>query len=120
MTVAVRDRLLVMTTLPDPQVAGSIARALVEQRLAACVSIQSPCVSVYRWKGAVEQAEEIPLLIKTTVDRYPALEAALRAMHPYDLPEIVALSVTGGLPEYLDWISSQTMEEDGNAMGDND
>ena len=68
--------LLVMTTLPDAQAARVLARALVEARLAACVSIQSGCVSVYRWEGALEQAHEVPMLIKTTPDRYPALERA--------------------------------------------
>jgi periplasmic divalent cation tolerance protein len=118
MTMADHDRLLVMTTLPDLQAAGAIARTLVEQRLAACVSIQSPCRSVYRWNGGIEQAEEIPLLIKTTARRYPALEAALRAMHPYDLPEIVAIGVADGLPAYLQWIDAGTMEDDGDTIAD--
>ncbi|MCE2949291.1 MAG: divalent-cation tolerance protein CutA [bacterium] len=111
--MAARDILLVMTTLPDAAVAATIARALVERRLAACASVQSGCRSVYRWQGAVEQATEVPLLVKTTAARYPALEAALREMHPYELPEIVALSVADGLPAYLEWIISGTIDEDG-------
>lgn len=104
--------LLVMTTLPDA-VAGAIARALVERRLAACVSIQSPCLSVYRWQGVVEEAQEVPLLMKTTAAQYPALEAALREMHPYDLPEIVAIDISHGAADYLQWIVAGTMGEDG-------
>lgn len=119
-TTAESGSLLVMTTLPDLQVARTIACALVEQRLAACVSIQSPCRSVYRWNGGIEQAEEIPLLIKTTVRRYPALEAALKAMHPYDLPEIVAVGVADGLPAFLEWINAETMTENECTFGDDD
>lgn len=104
--------LLVMTTLPDQAVAGTIARALVERRLAACVSIQPPCVSVYRWQGTVEQAQEVALLIKTTRERYPALESALRGLHPYEVPEIIALDVTRGWPGYLQWVVSETIGGD--------
>ncbi len=104
--------MLVMTTLPDPAAADTIAQTLVARRLAACVSIQSSCRSVYRWNGTIEQAQEVPLLIKTTAARYPALEAALRELHPYDLPEIVAVDVHSGLPEYLRWIVSETIDED--------
>ncbi|MBY0439500.1 MAG: divalent-cation tolerance protein CutA [Burkholderiales bacterium] len=110
--MAGRSVLLVMTTLPDAAVAATIARALVERRLAACVSVQPPCLSVYRWRGAVEQAQEVPLLIKTTADRYPALEATLRDMHPYEVPEIVALDTAQGLPAYIDWVFSETIDED--------
>ena len=80
----------------------------VEKHLAACVNILSPCRSVYRWQGKTEDAEEFPMLIKTTRARYPALEAAIRAGHPYELPEIIAVSLTGGLPAYLGWVDSET------------
>ena len=100
--------LLVLTNLPDLVGAETLAQALIEARLAACVNILAPCRSVYRWQDAVEHAEEVPLLIKTTEDRYPALEAAIRARHPYELPEIVALSISRGLPEYLAWVDAQT------------
>jgi periplasmic divalent cation tolerance protein len=63
---------------------------------------------VYRWKGAVEDAEEFPVLIKTTRERYPQLEAAIRKNHPYELPEIIALQLAAGLPAYLDWVASET------------
>jgi periplasmic divalent cation tolerance protein len=100
--------LLVFTHLPDRAVAERIAGLLVEQKLAACVSVLSPCRSVYRWKGALQRDEEHPLLIKTTAERYPALEQALRAAHPYELPEIIAVSVERGLPAYLEWVAAET------------
>ena len=100
--------LLVLTNLPDRAAAERIADLLVEQRLAACVNVLAPCRSVYRWKGAVQRDEEHPMLIKTTSERYRALEEALRAAHPYELPEIVALPVERGLPAYLDWVAAET------------
>jgi periplasmic divalent cation tolerance protein len=100
--------LLVFTNLPDRAAAERIAGLLVEQRLAACVNLLAPCRSVYRWKGAVQHDEEHPMLIKTTQERYAALERALRAAHPYELPEIIALPVERGLPAYLDWVSAET------------
>ena len=100
--------LLVLTNLPERAAAERIADLLVERRLAACVNILAPCRSVYRWKGEVQHDEEHPVLIKTTADRYPALEQALRAAHPYELPEIVAVPVERGLPGYLDWVAAQT------------
>ena len=106
------ETLLVITNLPDADSAGRISRLLIEQRLAACVNILAPCTSVYRWNDAVETATEIPLLIKTTLARYPALQAALTAAHPYELPEIVAVPVTQGLPGYLDWIVAETAGDD--------
>ena len=100
--------LLVFTNLPDRAAAERIADLLVEQRLAACVNLLAPCRSVYRWKGAVQHDEGHPMLIKTTQERYAALEQALRAAHPYELPEIIALPVERGLPAYLDWVSAET------------
>jgi len=100
--------LLVMTTAPDTEAARKIARALVERRLAACVNILAPCQSVYFWQGAVEDSNEVPMLIKTTAARYGALEAAITAIHPYEVPEIVALPLSHGLPEYLNWVIAET------------
>jgi len=100
--------LLVLTNLPDAAHAQTLAAALVEARLAACVNILSPCTSVYRWQGAVETTTEVPLLIKTTPARYAELEAAIRAHHPYELPEIVSVPVTQGLPAYIDWVAAET------------
>ncbi|MDO8959463.1 MAG: divalent-cation tolerance protein CutA [Rhodocyclaceae bacterium] len=105
------ETLLVITTLPDAAHADTLAAALVEARLAACVNILAPCRSVYRWQGRIEDATEVPLLIKTTAERYPALEAAIRARHPYELPEIIAVPVERGLPEYLAWLSLETRSE---------
>ena len=100
--------LLVRTNLPDAASAGRLAESLVGQRLAACVNVLAPCRSVYRWKGALQREEEVPLLIKTTASRYAALEAAIRAGHPYELPEIVAVPVEHGLAAYLDWVEAET------------
>lgn len=100
--------LLVLTNLPDRAAAERLAGALVEQRVAACVNILAPCKSVYRWKGAVQHDDEHPLLVKTTSERYPALEAAIRAAHPYELPEIIAVPVEHGLPAYLAWVDAET------------
>ena len=104
--------LLVLTNLPDAASADALAAALIEARLAACVNILAPCRSVYRWNGAVEQASEVPMLIKTTDDRYAALEAAIRTQHPYELPEIIALPITRGLPDYLAWVDTETRPEE--------
>ncbi len=100
--------LIVFTHLPDAAGAQALARLLVEQRLAACVNILTPCHSVYRWQDKMESAIEVPMLIKTTAERYNALEAAIRAHHPYELPEIVAVPVECGLPDYLAWVAAQT------------
>ena len=100
--------LLVVTNLPDRASAEKLADALVEGRVAACVNILAPCRSVYRWKGALQRDEEHPVLAKSTADRYPALEALIRANHPYELPEIVAVPVERGLPAYLDWVAAET------------
>lgn len=100
--------LLVITTLPDTTQAESLARTLVDARVAACVSVQPPCTSVYRWQGAVETATETMLFIKTTSSRYAALEALVREHHPYDVPELIALPVERGLPAYLDWLVQET------------
>lgn len=100
--------LIVMTTLPDQASAERTARLLVETGAAACVSRLSPCTSIYRWQGTLETANEFPLLIKTTRAAYPRLEQRLRECHPYELPEILAIPVTTGLPDYLQWIVRET------------
>lgn len=100
--------LIVMTNLPNAQAAEAIASTLVEARLAACVSLLPAVQSVYRWQGKVERATEVTLLIKTTQRHYAALEAAIRAAHPYELPEVIALPVTTGLPSYLQWVITET------------
>ena len=104
--------LLVLTNLPDQDSAEALARELVKARLAACVNVLAPCQSFYRWQGALETASEVPLLIKTRSDCYAALEAAIRARHPYELPEIIALPVSAGLPDYLAWLAAETRHPD--------
>ena len=100
--------ILVLTSLPDIEAARRIARDLVEARLAACVQIGAPVESLYHWQGRVETATEIPLAIKTRSDAFPALSQAIRERHPYELPEIVAVDLTDGLPDYLRWIDAET------------
>jgi periplasmic divalent cation tolerance protein len=100
--------LLVFTNLPDRAAAERLADSLVEKNLAACVNILAPCRSVYRWQNDLQHDEEHPMLIKTTAERYAALEETIRAVHPYELPEIVAVPVERGLPAYLDWVAAET------------
>ena len=100
--------LLVLTNLPDRATAEGLADALIAGQLAACVNILAPCRSVYRWKGSVQHDEEHPMLIKTTEERYAELEQAIRARHPYELPEIVAVRIERGLAAYLDWLAAET------------
>ena len=95
---------LVLTTVPDDFDAETMARELVEERFAACVSILPAQTSVYRWKGAVETAKERQLLIKTTSKWTGGLWKAIRDRHPYEVPEILELRPTGGDPSYLDWV----------------
>lgn len=102
------ETILVFSNLPDQASAAKLAAVLIEQRLAACVNVQAPCTSVYRWQGKVETATEVPIFIKTTRERYPALEAAIRAHHPYELPEIIAVPLVAGLPAYLEWVHTET------------
>lgn len=102
------NALLVITNLPERAAAEKLADALIGKRLAACVNILAPCRSVYRWQGAVQHDEEHPVLIKTTREAYAALEAQIRSLHPYELPEIVAVPIERGLPAYLEWVATET------------
>ena len=101
--------LLVVTNCPDEACANAIALALVAEKLAACVNVLPPVRSIYRWQGAVESASEIPLFIKSTAANYPAVESRLRELHPYDVPEIIALPIVQGLPAYLNWVAEETL-----------
>jgi len=103
------ETILVISNLPDQASAQKLAAILIEQRLAACVNVQSPCTSVYRWQGNVETATEVPVFIKTTREHYPALEQAIKANHPYELPEIIAVPLVAGLPAYLEWVRTETI-----------
>ena len=104
--------LLVLTNLPDRSIAEALAQDLVAQRLAACVNILAGCRSVYRWQETIEASDEVPLLIKTTSERYPALEAAILAHHPYELPEVIAWPIAHGLPGYLAWVADEVSQGD--------
>jgi periplasmic divalent cation tolerance protein len=99
--------LLCLTTCPDFDTAQRIADALVEERLAACVNFLPGVHSTYRWKGKVEHAGEVLLLIKTTRVRLPAVQERIVALHPYELPEVLSVEA-GGLPAYLQWIAQET------------
>ena len=103
---------LVLSTCPDARTADTLATALVDERLAACVNVLPGIRSVYRWQGAVERGEEVLLLIKTTADRQDALVERLKALHPYELPEALAVEAVGGLAAYLHWVAEQTRDDD--------
>ncbi|HET7065704.1 MAG TPA: divalent-cation tolerance protein CutA [Rudaea sp.] len=100
--------ILVLCTCPDESVAERIAAALVEERLAACVNRLPAVASTYRWKGEVHRDSECLLLIKTTNERFDALRERIVALHPYELPEVIAVDVARGLPPYLAWIATET------------
>jgi periplasmic divalent cation tolerance protein len=102
------DLVIVLTTMPDDGRADELARTLVDERLAACVNVHGPMMSTYRWKESVERDAERQLVIKTTRDRIAALEARLRLLHPYELPEFVVIGVEGGSDKYLRWIHDET------------
>ncbi len=99
---------IILTNLPDRASALKLAGELVERRLAACVNVLAEGTSVYRWKGEIESATEVPVQIKTRAERYAEVEAAIRSLHPYELPEIVAVPVVRGLDEYLEWVAAET------------
>ena len=103
---------LCFCTCPDAEVAHRIADTLVEERLAACVSVLPGLRSVYRWQGAIERADEVLLLIKTTGERVEPLTARVASLHPYELPELVSVEVAGGLAAYLQWVEEQTRTGD--------
>lgn len=100
--------MLVYSTTPDIEIAEKIAQELVGKKLAACVSMMPGVQSVYRWQETVEKAAEVCLMIKTTQARFSALSEALTALHPYDVPELIAVSVAEGLPAYLQWVKAES------------
>ena len=102
--------LLIMCTCPDQDTAQNIADMLVDRALAACVNILPGLTSVYQWQGKRENAQEHLLLIKTTDEAYQALEQAITELHPYELPEVIAVPITQGLGGYLQWIEQQTVK----------
>ena len=102
------EPLLVLTTMPDETSAKILARTLVSEKLAACINLLPQMTSIYEWKGVSEEGTEHLLLIKSTARAYPGLEAAIREIHPYELPEIIATPISHGLPDYLNWIVERT------------
>lgn len=108
MSESTADTLIVLTNLPDHASAMKLARMLIEKRLAACVNVLGDASAVYRWQGQVETQQEVPILIKTRSALYGEVEAAILEGHPYELPEIVAVPIGRGLPEYLEWVVAET------------
>ena len=101
------DILLVLTNLPDRAAALTLANALIETKAAACVNVLAACTSVYHWQGKVEPAAELPLLLQTPPAASPALDAPIRRLPPYELPEIIAVPLAQGLPGYLQWVATE-------------
>lgn len=112
--------LVAVGNAPDASTAERIAQALVAERLAACVNLLAPCRSVYRWEGAVESAEEVPLLIKTTALRWAALQARYAQLHPYQVPELLAWPPARALPAYAAWVRSSVTAGPGDAASPTD
>lgn len=98
---------VVLSTFPDADTAGRIARTLVDERLAACVNVLPAIRSIYRWQGAISDDAEVLAIIKTTAERYPALAARITELHPYQVPEIIALPLAAGHPPYLAWLAGE-------------
>jgi periplasmic divalent cation tolerance protein len=97
-----------LTTAPSLEAAKRLVRALVERRVVACGTVVPGAVSIYRWQGAVAEEEEVVVLLKTTAERWPELAATLPGLHPYEVPELLALPVEDGLPAYLEWVRTET------------
>ena len=102
--------ILVFSTSPDEEVGRAMAKTLVRKRLAACVSVVPGVTSIYRWEGQVREDQECLLIIKSTGDQIEGLTGQIEQLHPYELPEVLAVPVTGGLPAYLDWISNSVLD----------
>lgn len=111
------EHLVLLATAPDGPAAETLARTLVTEGLAACVNRVPGVVSTYRWQGAVEESTEVLLVIKSTTAAYPALERRIRELHPYEVPEIVALPIVRGSQPYLAWLSGQIALEGGVGRG---
>ena len=109
---ATPQTILVLTNVPDADTATMIGRQLVENRLAACVNCLPQIRSIYRWQDAVEEASEVTLLIKTVPQRCADVEATIAKLHPYEVPEIIALAIDRGLPAYLKWIAQEIQENE--------
>ena len=97
-----------MTTVPDSEVGQIIAENIIQERLAACVTLSPQCQSLYWWQGKITQEQEHTLFVKTKKEAYPKLEEKIRQFHPYDVPEIIALPICAGSKDYLNWIDDET------------
>jgi periplasmic divalent cation tolerance protein len=101
------DKIVVFSTASSAEEAGKIARGLVDERLAACVSVMPGLRSYYRWQGKVEDSAEFLLVIKSTRNRFEALRTLLEKLHSYDVPEVIAMPVVDGAPNYLNWMDTE-------------
>jgi len=104
------EPLLVFSTFPEAKTARAIGKTLVEERLIACVNLLPQVESIYRWQGAVETSSEVLALMKTTASMYPKLETRWRELHPYEVPELIAVNISAGWPAYLDWVRNSIRE----------
>lgn len=102
------ETILVITNFPDKESASTLGQMLIDEQLAACVNIMSACTSIYRWQDMTETTDEIPVFIKTQQKHYKQVEELINSMHPYELPEVIIVPITGGLPAYLQWIIEET------------
>lgn len=109
-TVSPAPTITALTTAPSAEAAKRLVRTLVERRLVACGTVMPGAVSIYRWQGAVAEEEEVVVLLKTTAERWADLAAALPGLHPYEVPELLALPVADGHPPYLEWVRAETRE----------
>ena len=102
------EAILVITNFPDKESASTLGQMLIDEQLAACVNIMGTCTSIYRWQDITESADEIPVFIKTQQKHYKQVEELINSVHPYELPEVIIVPISGGLPAYLQWIIEET------------
>jgi periplasmic divalent cation tolerance protein len=108
------DPILVITNIPDKTTALKLAEELISKKLAACVNLQAECTSIYQWQDKIETTSELPVFIKTLAEHYAEIEKIILKIHPGELPEIISVSISGGLPAYLQWISDETATSNKN------
>jgi periplasmic divalent cation tolerance protein len=102
------DIIQIVTTIDDREAAKRLGRRLVDERLVACCQVVGPILSIYRWKGTVEETDEWYCVMKTRPSLYRQVEEAIKALHPYEVPEIIAMTVSGALPDYAMWVETET------------
>lgn len=108
------EPILIITNMPDRASAIALAHKLVDERVAACANVLAECTSVYHWQGKNEIASEVPVLIKTLMQHYARAEHLIKSVHPYELPEIIVVPISSGLPAYLKWIADETSTSNTN------